>query len=163
MLKKLLCGVLVSGMWMFHSVMAQEPVITEYQDWIGVCAEVAGQERCEIQQTLNVENEQGLSRLMRATVSLMDGQRVMQFLLPLGLDLRPGIVMQIDEGEEFKSGFLTCVQEGCLVAFPLDDSRLQQMRAGKALKLGFRPFNTDQTLVIEASLMGFTRASNSIK
>ena len=142
---------------------AQTPQTTEYQDWVGICAEVQGQERCEIQQVLNMENEQGNTRLLRATVSKMDSQLIMQLLLPLGLDVRPGVVMQIDEGEEFGVPFLTCVQEGCLVAVPLDERRLAAMRAGSAVKVGFRPFNTDQTLVLEISLMGFTRASQTVK
>ena len=153
-----LTGLIASGL-----AFAQEPRVTEYQDWVGVCADVQGQERCEIQQTLNMENEQGNARLLRASVNMMDNQLVMQLLLPLGLDLRAGIVMQIDEGEEFGSGFLTCVQEGCLVAFPLDDVRLAALRAGSVTKIGFRPFNTNETLVLEMSLMGFTRASQSVK
>jgi invasion protein IalB len=143
--------------------LAQTPQTTEYQDWVGICAEVQGQERCEIQQVLNMENEQGNTRLLRATVSKMDNQLIMQLLLPLGLDVRPGVVMQIDEGAEFGAPFLTCVQEGCLVALPLDEGRLTAMRAGSSVKVGFRPFNTDQTLVLEISLMGFTRASQTVK
>lgn len=142
---------------------AQTPQTTEYQDWVGICAEVQGQERCEIQQILDMENEQGNSRLLRATVSKMNNQFIMQLLLPLGLDVRPGVVMQVDAGEEFGAPFLTCIQEGCLVAVPLDESRLAAMRAGSAIKVGFRPFNTDQTLVLEISLMGFTRASQTVK
>lgn len=142
---------------------AQEPRVTEFQDWIGVCADIQGQERCEIQQTLNMENEQGNARLLRTAVNFIDNQLVMQLVLPLGLDLRAGIVMQIDEGEEFGSGFLTCVQEGCLVAFPIDNERLAALRAGSQMKVGFRPFNTNETLVLEVSLMGFTRASQSVK
>lgn len=142
---------------------AQTPQTTEYQDWVGICAEVQGQERCEIQQILDMENEQGNSRLLRATVSKMNNQLIMQLLLPLGLDVRPGVVMQVDAGEEFGAPFLTCIQEGCLVAVPLDESRLAAMRAGSAIKVGFRPFNTDQTLVLEISLMGFTRASQTVK
>ncbi|QEW06787.1 invasion associated locus B family protein [Nitrincola iocasae] len=142
---------------------AQTPQTTAYQDWVGICAEVQGQERCEIQQVLNMENEQGNTRLLRATVSKLDNQLIMQLLMPLGLDVRPGVVMQVDEGEEFSAPFLTCVQEGCLVAIPLDESRLTALRSGSVAKVGFRPFNTDQTLVLELSLMGFTRASQTVK
>lgn len=154
---------LLLTMLLSSAAFAQTPQTTEYQDWIGICAEVQGQERCEIQQVLNMENEQGNTQLLRATISKMDNQFIMQLLLPLGLDVRPGVVMQIDEGEEFGMPFLTCVQEGCLVAVPLDESRLAAMRAGTAVKVGFRPFNTDQTLVLEISLMGFTRASQTVK
>ncbi|WP_052063576.1 invasion associated locus B family protein [Nitrincola sp. A-D6] len=152
-----------SLLFMSYGIFAQEPQTTEYQDWVGICADVQGQERCEIQQVLNMENEQGNTRLLRATVSKLDNQLIMQLLLPLGLDVRPGVVMQVDEGVEFGAPFLTCVQEGCLVAVPLDDNRLTAFRSGSVVKVGFRPFNTDQTLVVELSLMGFTRASQTVK
>ena len=163
MLKNLFRTAALSSLLCSSLVFAQEPRVTEYQDWVGVCVDIQGQERCGIQQTLNMESDQGNARLMRASVNLMDNQLVMQLLLPLGIDLRAGIVMQIDEGEEFGAGFLTCVQEGCLVAFPLDETRLAAMRAGSVTKIGFRPFNTNETLVLEMSLMGFTRASQSVK
>ncbi|TVQ72667.1 MAG: invasion associated locus B family protein [Oceanospirillales bacterium] len=163
MLKNLFKTAAISSMLASALVFAQEPRITEHQDWVSVCADIQGQERCEIQQTLNMDNEQGNARLLRATVNIMENQLVMQLLLPLGIDLRAGIVMQIDDGEEFGAGFLTCVQDGCLVAFPLDATRLAEMRAGNVTKIGFRPFNTNETLVLEMSLMGFTRASQTVK
>lgn len=148
---------------MASTAFAQTPEITQYQDWVGICTEVQGQQRCEIQQTLDMENEQGSMRLLSATVNKLEDQLIMQLLLPLGLDLRPGIAMQIDEAEEFTAPYLTCVQEGCLVAVLLDDARVSAMRAGQVARVGFRPFDTDQTLVVEMSLMGFTRASQSLK
>lgn len=163
MLKTFLKSATLASLLSTSLVFAQEPRVTEHQDWVSVCADVQGQERCEMQQTLDMENEQGNTRLLRASVNKIDNELVMQLLLPLGLDLRAGIVMQIDEGEEFGSGFLTCVQEGCLVAFPLDEGRLAAMRVGTTTKIGFRPFNTNETLVIEMSLMGFTSASQTIK
>lgn len=163
MLKTLFKTAALSSLLVSTLIFGQEPRVTEYQDWVGVCADIQGKERCEIQQTLNMDNEQGSARLLRASLNMMDDQLVLQLLLPLGLDLRAGIVMQIDEGEEFGSGFLTCVQEGCLVAFPLDETRLAAMRAGRVTKIGFRPFNTNETFVLEMSLMGFTRASQSVK
>lgn len=163
MLKSLLKTAAIAGLLSGSVAFAQEPRTTQYQDWVGVCADIQGQERCEIQQTLNMDNEQGNARLLRATVNRMDDQLILQLLLPLGIDLRPGIVLQVDENEEFGAGFLTCVQEGCLAALPLDQERLAAMRAGTVTKIGFRPFNTNETLVLEMSLMGFTQASQSIK
>lgn len=142
---------------------AQELRTTEYQDWVGICGEIQGQERCEIQQTLFMQGEEGDSKLLEANLSLVDGQMVMQLLLPLGIDLRPGIAMQIDQGEEFGADVFSCFHEGCIVAFPVDDARLAAMRAGTTFKVGFRPFNSAEVMVLEVSLMGFTNASRSIK
>ncbi len=163
MLKGLITGAALTGLIASSVAFAQEPRVTQYQDWVGVCADVEGQEVCEMQQTLTIENETGNVPLFRASVHNVENSLVMQLLFPLGLDLRAGMVLQIDEGEEFTSGFLTCVQEGCLAVFPLDSELLAAMRAGNSAKIGFRPFNTNETLVLELSLSGFTAASQTVQ
>lgn len=136
---------------------------TTHQDWVSVCQTVEGVERCHMAQTLEMETEQGRNRLLEATIGRVAGANVLQLVLPLGVDLRPGIVMRIDEGKEFTAPYLMCMQGGCTVAIQLDDSLLQAMRAGLKGYVGFRPFNSEQTLVLEMSLRGFTRASNAIR
>lgn len=143
------------------SVLAQTS--TEYRDWISVCAERAGAERCEIRQVLSIETEDGQAPLVVATVARLDDQLVLQLVLPLGLDLRPGVVMAVDDQPDRPAPVLTCLQNGCLSALALDAGFMAEMRAGRSLRLGFRPFNTDQTIVVELSLAGFTRASQTIK
>lgn len=162
MLKSILNTTALSVLLVSSIVSAKELRTTEYQDWTSVCSEIQLNERCEIQQTLNIENEQGNSRLLLTSVSKIDDQLFMQLLLPLGLDLRSGIVIKIDEGEEVVVGFLSCLQEGCLVVLPLDQTLLAAMRAGQIAKVGFRPFNTSETVVLEMSLKGFTQASQTI-
>lgn len=163
MLKGLITGAALTALIASSVAFAQEPRVTQYQDWVGVCADVEGREVCEMQQILTMENETGNVPLFRASVHNADNGLMMQLLFPLGLDLRAGMVLQIDEGDEYTSGFLTCVQEGCLAAFPLDSELLAALRAGNSAKVGFRPFNTDQTLVLELSLSGFTAASQTLK
>lgn len=136
---------------------------TTFQDWVSVCRTVQGVERCHISQNLYLENEQGSNRLLQATVGKLDGGNVLQLILPLGVDLRPGIVFKIDEEEEFAAPYITCMQEGCVVAIGLDQTLWRTLRGGAVAKIGFRPFNTEQTVVLEMSLLGFTRASNTIK
>ncbi|XKH60069.1 invasion associated locus B family protein [Halomonas sediminis] len=149
------------------SVSAQEnePRVTEHQDWRSVCIDTPQGERCQAQQSLNMENEQGSSRLLLASV-LQNGEnapRILELLLPLGLDVSSGIVMQIDDGEEMRVPFATCLEQGCYAILPLEDNLMKSMRSGSVIRIGFRPFNARQTHAVEVSLMGFTAATNAVK
>ncbi|MCG5516419.1 MULTISPECIES: invasion associated locus B family protein [Ectothiorhodospira] len=143
---------------------ANEPTRTTHQDWQSVCLEVDGSERCQIQQTLEMEGAEGRGPAMQVNIrDMRDGTRIIEVLLPLGLDLRGGIVMQVDDGTEYNAPFLTCFEQGCLTARPLDPELEEAMRSGTNMRVGFRPFNNEQIIVADISLMGFTAASRQIK
>ncbi|WP_063465792.1 invasion associated locus B family protein [Ectothiorhodospira sp. BSL-9] len=143
---------------------ANEPTRTTHQDWQSVCLEVEGTERCQIQQTLEMDGAEGRGPAMQVNIrDMRDGTRIIEVLLPLGLDLRAGIVMQVDDGDEYNAPFLTCFEQGCLTARTLDPELEEAMRAGTNMRVGFRPFNSEQILVADVSLMGFTAASREIK
>lgn len=141
----------------------QQPTTTTFQDWVSVCQTVAGTQRCHIMQNVLLENEGTTSRLLQSTVGKLGENLVMQLLLPLGVDLRAGIAIKIDEHEELRSGYHTCLQDGCIAMIGVDEALLGKLRNGMVAKVGFRPFNTEQTLVLEMSLKGFTRASQTIQ
>lgn len=138
---------------------AVEPTRSEHGDWVTLCIDQPTK-RCQVLQTIDVENEQGQGRLLETAVQLADdGNLIIQWLLPLGVDLRPGIVVKVDEQPEFNASYLTCVQNGCVVVAPMDAARLAQFRAGTTAKLGFRSINNAQNLAIDISLKGFTAAT----
>ncbi|WP_231373441.1 invasion associated locus B family protein [Thioalkalivibrio sp. ALE19] len=141
----------------------QEPEVTTHQDWESLCWELDdGGEFCQMQQTLQVENQGQQGPYLQTTVRSEGDRHVMELLLPLGVDLRPGIVMQVDEGEERNAGFVTCIQQGCVAATELTDEMLAELRGGRELNVGFRPLQSEQVLVFDVSLMGFTAASNRL-
>lgn len=120
-------------------------------------------ERCQALQQLFVGEGEQRSRVLSASVVKIQDQLVLQLVLPLGVDLRPGIVTRIDESTEQQFPFTTCVSDGCVVLLPLDAGLLAGMKAGKTMKAGFRPFSSEQTLVVELSLSGFTKASSKVR
>jgi invasion protein IalB len=155
-----LLGLLLGG----ASVHAQEFQSTMHGDWEVVCAEFGGERQCQMRQGLDLTSEEGTGRVLELALSrLEDGSRLMEVVLPLGLDVRPGIVLQVDERDEFNAPFLTCVQQGCVAGFLVDDATFAAMRAGQLLRIGFRPFNADRVFVVEASLRGFTAASRELR
>lgn len=130
-----------------------------FGDWRVQCEE----NRCQALQQLFVGEGEQRSRVLSASVVKIQNKLVLQLVLPLGVDLRPGIVTRIDESEERRFPFTTCVNDGCVVLVPLEDSLLAGMKAGKTMKAGFRPFSSEQTLVVELSLSGFTKASSKVR
>lgn len=155
-------SVLLAALWATGPVWAQKS--TRFDDWISVCTERDGVERCEIRQVLSVDGKDGKTPVMVATVAKMSaGKLALQLVLPLGIDVRPGVVMAIDEKTERPVPVLTCVQSGCVSIVELDDALGSDLRAGRKMKVGFRPFSTDQTMVVELSLAGYANASQTIK
>ncbi|MBV1786440.1 invasion associated locus B family protein [Marinobacterium sp. D7] len=130
-----------------------------FGDWRVDCKEGL----CQAVQQLFVGEGDKRSRVLAASVIKVKEQLVLQLVLPLGVDLRPGIVTRIDEAAEQHFAFTTCVTDGCVALIPLNDSLLSAMRSGKHMKAGFRPFRSEQTLVVELSLSGFTKASSQVR
>ncbi|WP_169570021.1 invasion associated locus B family protein [Sneathiella limimaris] len=78
--------------------------------------------------------------------------------LPLGVDLQAGLLMKIDENQEVKAPYSICSKIGCEMRSLLPTDMLAKMKAGTAMKVGFRPYGSKQTIVVQASLIGFTRS-----
>ncbi|WP_018937819.1 MULTISPECIES: invasion associated locus B family protein [unclassified Thioalkalivibrio] len=142
----------------------QEPETTVYQDWEVACIDTPNGERCQMQQTLQIQDEQAQGLFLQATIRREGDQHVIEVLVPLGVDLRPGIRMQVDDaGEEMDAGYVTCVQQGCVAGRELNDSQMSSLRGGQALTVAFRALHQEQPFVFDVSLMGFTDASNELR
>ena len=138
--------------------------------WTVVCADANNARTCRMEQTLfldqTVEGQQKrLGQLLSITV-LYVGEEARRPLLvmrlPLGVDLRPGMVLRVDNHEEIKAPYLRCTNAGCEVQVELTAELVAQLKGGLKLQVGIRPFGSSQTVVIDASLEGFTRAFNRL-
>ncbi len=150
---------------------AEEPQVevTTNQDWHVACrdTEVDGKaERlCQMQQTLE-EVDSG-EPFLRITIHYPrdNGDRpVMRIFAPLGVLLRPGIVMQIDDGEELRLPFQVCLGQpaACIVEGAMEQDIVQLMKAGISGEFRLSMVGNRQ---VEApfSLKGFTKSINSLK
>lgn len=155
-LQRFLFGALLYSCMIFMSSSLRAEV---HGDWRVDCEN----ERCQASQQLFVGEGEERSRVLSANVLQVQQELLLQMVLPLGVDLRPGVVVRIDQAEEQSFNFVTCLADGCVVLLPLQDKLLSALRAGSKLKVGFRPFSSDQTLVVELSLSGFTKASKSVR
>ena len=153
----------------------QNPLVAPESDlWERGCADENDASTCRIAQNLFLERDvdgkkERVGRVLQIIV-LYSGhpdtnERVpfVSMNLPLGIDLRPGAVVKIDEGPERTFQFLQCVNDGCAISTLIDDVLLEEMRKGTQIFVGFRAWGNSDTTVIPASLIGFTRAFNSIQ
>ncbi|GGI20856.1 invasion associated locus B family protein [Oxalicibacterium faecigallinarum] len=134
--------------------------------WEVICAKPDKKEICQVVQALETRNEKdGKStgqRLLRMTLQKQQEGVVLSFELPFGIDLRPGMVYQIDGGKETTVPFLTCMPGGCLVSTIVTDDIKRQLTSGKQMKVGFRPLGSEKVVVIDVTLDGLGKAYPSL-
>lgn len=140
----------------------QEPETTRYQDWEVACIETDSGERCQMRQTLQIQDDEVAGGYLQATIRRDGDSHVIEVLLPLGVDLRPGVRMQVDDGEEFGADFITCVEQGCVAGRELEAGQFRAMRAGQQMSVGFWPLHAEQPMAFDVSLTGFTDASDHV-
>ena len=81
----------------------------------------------------------------------------MELALPLGLEHISGMVLQLDNAEDIKLPFATCIDQGCAALADIDAALLARLQRGRVMKAAFRPFGQEQAVVIEVSLLGYQR------
>ena len=134
-------------------------VSTEHRDWTSTCISQADTEtKCAAEQTIRTGQGSTNTLQFEISISREDSTNRVAISLPLGIDLMSGIVLQVDDLEEFNAQVRTCIAQGCISFLELDDSRIAELKAGNRLKLGFRPFGGTDVSVVEFSLTGFSRA-----
>ena len=146
---------------------------TTHGNWDVICAKAAdAKESCQATQVLETRDPKQGQQQAQAP---KEGQRVLRliaqkgadgtvfsFELPFGLDLRPGIVYQIDGGAEATLPFLTCMPGGCLASMVLKDEDKRRLVAGKQMKVGFRPLGSEKIVVVEVGLNGLDKALTTL-
>jgi len=108
--------------------------------------------KCELAST-----QKGHGKLItRLLIYKVGKQTVMEYLVPLGVNLQKGIVVQIDGKWTFPTLALYCNAPGCVGYASLSQEVVRQMKRGALLKLVFSPRGSSQYLAFDYSLEGFT-------
>lgn len=142
----------------------KNPNVVTYGDWGVQCTEEAKLHTCQAVQEIWLEQDEKKQRVL--TLQLIprnEEQKVLQLSFPLGVDLRPGIVIAVDNGNEQKFSYATCNNQSCLSLILMSEKELSMFKRGNVLKVGFMTFGSDKTIVLEASLKGFSKANNEVK
>jgi invasion protein IalB len=125
--------------------------------WSIICDRPAGAsaEQCALMQNVIAEDrpEVGLSVVVLKTADRK--ARILRILAPLGVLLKDGMELYVDNNNIGRAYFTRCFSEGCYVEVEIDEELMRIMRAGKNAVFALRE-STDQDRVgIPVELEGF--------
>ena len=132
-----------------------------FRDWQRQCESLRdGKQACHIAQ--QVFNPDTHALAMRVEVGFTP-QRLPLLLvtLPLGVALRPGIIVSIDGHGQWPVSFDVCSRDGCRAATLLDAELLTAMKRGNTAELTIADLS-GRKITVPLSLLGFTRGYASI-
>ena len=114
----------------------------------------------------NAEGQPVLRVLLKKTPGLQSPQgqpvaAVLEVIAPIGVLLPPGILIKIDGRELGRAGFQVCNPQACLVAEPVQEDFVSQMKKGNSATMTLTGPN-GQSTDIAISLSGFTKAYNGL-
>ncbi len=143
--------------------------------WKTVCTDTQKPETCRISQQIFLTKQSksgekkvagrvlGLSVLYATGTKTQKRGPYLSISMPLGVDLRPGAVLKIDDGQDISVKYLRCTKAGCDASLPLTSAVLHSMKQGNTLFVGFRAWGDKKVSVLKASLKGFTKAFQKIQ
>jgi invasion protein IalB len=135
-----------------------------YDDWAVECEQTpAGDSSCFLSQTQLLK--QNNARLLKASIGYLGPKRqpMLVLVLPLGVDLRAGIAVKVDDVPQISLPYQQCVQDGCTAALPLDARTLAALRKAKRIQVGMMPYGGKQTVTIDVSPNGLERGMDALR
>jgi len=131
-----------------------------YEDWRVACAQQGQATQCSMSQQQLQQNGQ---MVLAIELTKSDAGASGNLVLPFGLDLSQGAVLQIDDGAPLPlQAFKTCLPVGCIVPVSFDAATLDGLGKGKVLKISVAASDTEHKTTFGVSLKGFISAFNRI-
>lgn len=140
--------------------------VRQFQDWVVRCGSPAegAPQACEmVQQRLDEQGQTVLAIAVGKVPNTNDPG--MLIILPLGIWLRPGVVLKVDGGEEVPVPVERCERRGCQVELLLEANVLRLLKAGTEANVLFQIYDENgqpKVVGVPFSLLGFTAALNEI-
>lgn len=148
---------------LLSSAVAQNPHAKIFGDWRIRCNSATGAPaQCQMFQNVVVKDS-GKPILQTAVGYLPDvATPVGAITLPLGVNLPPGLTLQIDKGQTYELAYEVCSRNGCHVRFSIDEKLLAAFKSGSSAEIAF--YNGARKRVrIPVSLKGFTAALGQLR
>jgi invasion protein IalB len=125
--------------------------------WSIICDRPAGAtaEQCALMQNVIAEDrpEVGLSVVVLKTADRK--ARILRILAPLGVLLKDGMELYVDNNNIGRAYFTRCFSEGCYVEVEIDEELMRIMRAGKSAVFALRESSDQDRVGIPVELEGF--------
>lgn len=140
--------------------------VKQFQDWAVRCGQIqeGSAEACEmLQQRLDDQGQTVLAIVVGKVPS--SGKPGMLIILPLGIELPPGVALKVGQEDEVPARIRRCVRHGCEVELLLDANVLTLLKKGTEANVLFQIVGDQgqpRTVGVPFSLLGFTAALNEI-
>jgi invasion protein IalB len=138
----------------------------QFKDWTVRCGRPSEQapEVCEMQQQ---QTDKEGRTVMAVAVGKVPGASDLGLLImvPLGVLLPAGVMLQIDSGSEMPLEVNRCERQGCRIEMLLKPDLLARLKSGSQAKVFFEAFDPQgerRRLGIPISLLGFTAALDEV-
>ncbi len=110
---------------------------------------------------MTYENRRGDQLRSKILLYRVGDAIILEYTIPLGIDIRRGVNLVIDRSQSFPTDILTCRIDGC-VGFQVVNNRiLQSLASGGSLDVVYVSADTNRELRETFSLVGFTRSYQS--
>lgn len=162
LLKKM---VVVMGVSLSGAVFAQAPTpdakttTEQFGDWALLCSEQGENKACRASQQLRTQEGQviAVANLLKDS----EGKLVLEFGLPLMVDLRAQVGIQIDDQEAVRVPYSLCTGAACF-ALTQEAALLDGFKAGNQAKVMFKPVSMAQAVEAPFSLKGFSGVQKAL-
>ncbi|MGE7371115.1 invasion associated locus B family protein [Neorhizobium sp. NPDC001467] len=132
--------------------------------WSVLCDKPAGaaSEQCALMQNVIADDrpEVGLSVVVLKTAD--QKSKILRILAPLGVLLKDGMELYVDNNNIGRAYFTRCFNEGCYVEVEIDDELMRILRAGKSAVFALRESVDQDRVGIPIELTGFGPGYDSL-
>nr|CAD6422590.1 invasion associated locus B family protein [Rhizobium sp. Q54] len=144
----------------------QQPgtVRSNHGAWSIICDRPAGAsaEQCALMQNVIADDrpEVGLSVVVLKTADRK--AKILRILAPLGVLLKDGMELYVDNNNIGRAYFTRCFSEGCYVEVEIDDELMRILRAGKSAVFALRESVDQDRVGIPIELTGFAAGYDAL-
>jgi invasion protein IalB len=132
-----------------------EPSQTE---WTKVCGRDPGNQREICYTTRDFVSDQGQPVMAVAVYDVKgDANRIVRFLLPIGLLLQPGIRFGIDQGQPLSGRFQICFPNGCFAETTINEAQTNALKRGAQLNVSVQN-QAAREVTFQVPMAGFAKA-----
>ncbi|HEV7434499.1 MAG TPA: invasion associated locus B family protein [Pseudorhizobium sp.] len=132
--------------------------------WSVICDRPAGAstEQCALMQNVIADDrpEVGLSVVVLKTADRK--AKILRILAPLGVLLKDGMELYVDNNNIGRAYFTRCFSEGCYVEVEIDDELMRILRAGKNAVFALRESVDQDRVGIPIELNGFAAGYDAL-
>ena len=128
-------------------------------DWTKVCGkdQAAGKEICYTTRDFGTQADQPPVLAVAVYDVKGDDTRIVRFLMPVGLMLRPGFRFNVDKGATQDGGFEICFPNGCFAEAKVKGTTIDQMKKGTTLNVAVRN-QVNNEVTFGVPIAGFGKA-----